>query len=665
MAIFEIEGPDGKVYEVEAPTMEAAASAVQSLVGPGGGSSVNPQAVNEMQDKTRALATGIADGASFGFGDNIAGVIEGAKELTQGRSFGRGYDYGVGMARQGAALDAAANPGLTTAGNIVGAGVQGIAAAPLTGPKSALGVVTTSPGILGTMARSGVVGAAEGGLHGAGQADGEDVAGQAIKGTLIGASAGVAAPAVVGMAAGVKNAIKDPMTGIIDALFSRANAGKANRAVGSAVRSSGKSEQELIDAVTRAAREGQPEYRLMDALGIAGQRQASGVTRAGGDAATEIAEFLEKRQLDQGDRVGSFIDEAFGTTGTTAAKTRDSLTAARSAEADAAYSAARGNAAPVDVRNVLSVIDNRVGGMSGSGITGDGIDAKLTAYRNRLAGSGAGLGDDVTGAELSDFDRVLGVKQAIQDDIGAAVRAGRNNEARELGKVVAELDAALEASSDMYRTANDGFRSASRVIEAVDTGAGMAARGRAADNVPAFNAMTAAEQDAARVGYGDLLLNRLEAVTSPTSNRAKPLLSTKRTTEADAMALGPTIYRDRLARENEMWETQNRALGGSRTTDNTQDVQALEGLAGGALDVARSAGNFQFGDVVAKIAGLLGPIAKGQTDQTRQLIARALMSDNPQAALAPVLRQQMLSDAKRRSVEALLRQPLREGGEAF
>lgn len=652
MAIFEIQGPDGKTYEVEAPTIEQAASAVQSLAGPKGGSSVNPQAVNEMQDKGRALATGIANGASFGFGDNIAGVIEGAKELSQGRSFGRGYDYGVEMARQGTALDQAANPGTMLTGNLIGAGAQGLAAAPL----------ATGTSALRTMSRSGGIGAVEGALQGAGNADGQDTLGQGVRGGVIGGFAGVAAPAVVGGAAAIKNAVKDPVTGVVDALLSRANAGKANRAVGEAVRASGMTKDQIIDAVRMAAQQGQPEYRLMDALGIAGQRQASGVARAGGDAATEIQNFLTQRQLDQGDRVGSFIDEAFGTTGTTAAKTRDSLTAARSAEADAAYSAARGNAAPVDVRGALGVIDSRIGGMSGSGITGDGIDAKLAAYRSRLAGSGSGLGPGVTGAELSDFDRVLGVKQAIQDDIGAAVRAGRNNEARELGKVVAELDAALEASSDMYRTANDSFRQASRVIDAVDTGAGMAARGRAADNVPAFNALTAAEQDAARVGYGDLLLNRLEAVTAPTANRAKPLLSTKRTTEADAMALGPTIYRDRLNRENVMWETQNRALGGSRTADNLNDIEAMNGLAGGALDVARSAGNLQFGDMAAKIAGMLGPIARGQTDETRQLIAQILMSSDPQAALAPVLRQQMISDAKRRAAEALLRQPMREGG---
>ena len=39
----------------------------------------------------------------------------------------------------------------------------------------------------------------------------------------------------------------------------------------------------------------------------------------------------------------------------------------------------------LDVRGALGVIDARTGGMAGSGVTGDGIDAKLLGYRDRLA----------------------------------------------------------------------------------------------------------------------------------------------------------------------------------------------------------------------------------------------------------------------------------------
>jgi hypothetical protein len=355
----------------------------------------------------------------------------------------------------------------------------------------------------------------------------------------------------------------------------------------------------------------------------------------------------------QPERVGTFVEDAFGVGGTTAAKTREGLTSGRKTAADAAYGAARGNAAPVDVRGALGVIDDRTGGMTGSGIAGDGIDAKLMGYRARLAGDGRGLGKDVTGAELSDFDRVLGVKQAVQDDIGAAVRAGRNNEARELGKLAAELDSALEGASDMYRTANDGFRAASKVIDAVDEGSMMATRGRAADNVPRFGAMNAAEQDAARVGYGDRMLGQLEQMSAPTANRAKPLQSPKRAMEADAIATNPAQYNERLNRENAMWGTMNRALGGSRTADNLMDEAMSIPTSGPAKQAVMDALSLNFGSAVANLAIAVAPALRGQSEGTRKLISEALMSADPQTALRAVAQRSSDQGVKRAIEKAL------------
>jgi hypothetical protein len=680
---YEVQGQDGQTYEVQADSIEQAANSVstgqktftlaqkQALaiararrmlaesegnqgydaqgfpVQPQGGSSTNSQAVGELRSGLKSVTAGAANGASFGLADEGLGLAGGVASWLKGDGYMPGYEKARDDVRIGMDQAKQANPAEFGAGNIGGAMVPAIATAPF----------ASGAGALGTFLRGTGIGALEGGLQGAGNADGQDILGQAKTGAVVGGLVGGAAPVVVG----TLGALKNTATGIIDGALGIANAGKANRAIGKALASSGQDSQGVVAALTRAAQQGQPEYRLMDALGIAGQRQASGITRAGGEAATEIANFLEKRQVGQGERIGGFVDDAFGTKGTTAAKTRDSLTAARGEAADAAYGAARGNAAPVDVRGALGVIDARIGGMKGAGIAGDSIDGKLASYRAMLAGDGKGLGKDVTGAELGDFDRVLGVKQAVQDDIGAAIRAGRNNEARELGKLVTELDGALEGASDMYRAANDGFREASKVIGAVDDGASMATRGRAADNVPAFQAMNPEQQGAARVGYGNTVLDQLERVTAPTANRAKPLMSAKRDAEAQAMTLDPQLYAERLARENEMWATQNRALGGSRTADNMADQNAMSDLAGGVTGAVKSAANFQFGDMVSKLAGALGPLAKGQNEATRSLVVQALMSGDG-AVLAPVLKQQAMSESTRRIIEALVRQPARQGG---
>lgn len=637
----------------KARRMRAAAAPQQDAQGfpveTQGGSATNSAAVSDLSNRTDAAFQGLHNGAFLGFGDNVQGGMNaalGANPLNPSEYFGgmgERYAQGRDQYREQLAGKEAQFPAETTAGNLAGAMIPALATAPLATGKT----------MLGTIARSTGLGAVEGGAMGAGYSDGQDVTREAVRGAVLGGVLGAAAPGAVGVARLAKNAVMDPVTGGIDALLNRANVGKANRAVGGALKSSGKTQQEISAMLAKAATEGQPEFRLMDAMGLPGQRQASGVARAGGDAGAEIADFLASRQAGQGERVGSFVDEAFATKGTTAAKTTEALTKARGDAANVAYDAARGNAAPVDVRGALGVIDNRIGGMQGSGVVGDGIDSKLSGYRARLAGDGKGLGPGVTGAELSDFDRVLGVKQAVQDDIGAAVRAGRNNEARELGKLASELDAALEGSSDMYRTANDGFRSASKVIGAVDEGSMMAARGRAADTVPAFQAMNADMQGAARIGYGDRLLQQLEANASPTANKAKPLIqSQKRAAEAEAMALQPELYTNRLGRENTMWETQNKALGGSRTADNLADQSAVDGLASGALGAVRNSRGLV--DMGANLLSALGPLAKGQNEATRKLIAQALMSGDG-SVLAPVLRQASTSEAKRRAVEALVR----------
>ena len=649
MAIFEVQGPDGKTYEVEAPSMEAAAEAIGSFGAmPAGGSSVNPEGVADFQNRALTFGANAAQGMSLGFGDEYSGAVAGIKSMMGGGEYLPAYRAERDDARADMATISERYPNAATAGYLTGAAIPALTASPL----------ATGESMLGTMGRSGLLGMTEGALQGAGNADGRGIVGETIKGGLIGLGAGIAAPAVIGAAALAKRGLFEGLP----QMFGKASQTKANRAIADALLRSGKTAPDIDALIATAAREGQPEFRLMDALGLPGQRAANGLTRAGGAPGDEVAEFLSTRQSGQGERVGSFVEDAFDVKGTTAAKTKDGLVTARGDAADVAYDAARGNAAPVDVRGALGVIDARIGGMKGSGVAGDSIDGKLAGYRDRLA---AQPGPDGVMRELSDFDRVLGVKQAVQDDIGAAVRAGRNNEARELGKLVKELDAALEGSSDMYRTANDGFRSASKVIDAVDEGALMATRGRAANNVPRFGAMAAAEQGAARTGYGDRLLSELENMKYPSTNRALITGSEKRTAEAAAMATDPQLYSSRIAREKTMWNTQDKALKGSQTANNQADMVAMDGISGEAMQAGKAAANLQFGDMVQKVAGALGPILKGQNEPTRMLIAQALMSSNAGQVLAPAIAQATKSAGVRRILEALLRQPMREGGEAL
>jgi hypothetical protein len=645
MAIFEVQGPDGKTYEVEAPSMEAAAEAIGSFGAmPAGGSSVNPEGVADFQNRALTFVANAAQGMSFGLGDEASGAVAGVKSMLGGGDFLPAYRAERDDAQADMATISERYPNAATGGYLTGAAIPALTASPL----------ATGESMLGTMGRSGLLGMTEGGLQGAGNADGRGIVGETIKGGLIGLGAGIAAPAVIGAATLAKRGVFEGLP----QMFGKASQTKANRAIADALLRSGKTAPDVDALIATAAREGQPEFRLMDALGLPGQRAANGLTRAGGAPGDEVAEFLSTRQAGQPERVGSFVEDAFDVKGTTAAKTQTGLIDARTEAADLAYDAARGNAAPVNLNDTIDVIDTltkRDPILGESALADTVIGKRLKALRAQMTN-----GDQ----QLIDFDSVLNIKQDMFTTMEALRKSGKTVP-KELSDVYGALDAALEGSSDMYRTANDGFRSASKVIDAVDEGALMATRGRAADNVPRFGAMAAAEQGAARTGYGDRLLAQLETMSAPTANRAKPLLSPKRAMESDAMATDPRLYADRLGRENVMWETQNRALGGSRTADNLADQGAMDGISGEVMKAGKAAANLQFGDMVQKVAGALGPILKGQNEPTRMLIAQALMSSNAGQVLVPAIAQATKSAGVRRILEALLRQPMREGGEAL
>jgi len=645
MAIFEVQGPDGKTYEVEAPTMEAAAEAIGSFGAmPKGGASANPAAVDDFKARMTTLTANAAQGMSFGLGDEASGAVAGIKSMLGGGDFLPAYRAERDDARADMATISERYPNAATGGYLTGAAIPAITAGPL----------ATGESMLGTMGRSGLLGMTEGGLQGAGNADGRGIVGETIKGGLIGLGAGIAAPAVIGAATLAKRGVFEGLP----QMFGKASQTKANRAIADALMRSGKTAPDIDALIAAATRDGQPEFRLMDALGLPGQRAANGLTRAGGAPGDEVAEFLATRQSGQGERVGSFVEDAFDVKGTTAAKTQTGLIDARTEAADLAYDAARGNAAPVNLNDTIDVIDTltkRDPILGESALADTVIGKRLKALRAQMTN-----GDQ----QLIDFDSVLNIKQDMFTTMEALRKSGKTVP-KELSDVYGALDAALEGSSDMYRTANDGFRSASKVIDAVDEGALMATRGRAADNVPRFGAMAAAEQGAARTGYGDRLLSELENMKYPSTNRALITGSEKRTAEAATMATDPQLYASRIARERTMWDTQDKALKGSQTANNQADMAAMDGISGEAMQAGKAAANLQFGDMVQKVAGALGPILKGQNEPTRMLIAQALMSSNAGQVLAPAIAQATKSAGVRRILEALLRQPMREGGEAL
>ena len=119
------------------------------------------------------------------------------------------------------------------------------------------------------------------------------------------------------------------------------------------------------------------------------------------------------------------------------------------------------------------------------------------------------------------------------------------------------------------------------------------------------------------------------------------------------MATDPALLSSRTARETQMWETMNRALGGSRTADNLADqssVGLLADLGRATTDLFTNTGNG-----ILNLATRLGNAATGTNEATRKIVADALMSADPKKALASAMERQTSDEARKRLADVIVR----------
>jgi len=669
---------NGQRYEVDAPDDQALQLAIQKMSPGAGADPQNPDgtygqppegmvmdpATNRMVD-TKAIAN-----EQFGSGAGKA-VMAGARMASGFPIIGGAMERNAGMGdpvRQGVADQAfrqfdAENP-KTSLGMQIAGGVAGIA--PL---------VAAAPGMMGaspaaSLATNSAFSAGSGAAIGAADAatrSGFDPKQMAI-GAGAGGVAGGAAPAIGKMIGAGINSVSG-MLGI-------GNKSRANSAITEALRRAGLNPSDVADDVARAAGDGQGVYMAADALGNPGQRMLSGVARTPGDMRTQIVDKLLTRQSGQGGRLVNAMAEGFNAPNPalnptdeaigmfrpsqTAAALKENLSGIRKMSANGLYDAARDGSKAVDLSGAIQSIDDIVKpGVNQivtpeSGIAGDTIEGALTNLRRRMTD-----GKSV----LSDFDSILNLKGDIDDMIGAATRGGKNKLAARLGTVKKQLDQALEGASDGYRAANDTFSRQSRVIDAIDTGStAQSGRVRLADSIPAFQGMNPDEQAAFRSGYADPLMARIEAASSsPTTNKARMLLSEKTAAEFPAFAepgKGGQLM-DRLSREQRMFETSSQALGGSRTADNLADTAEIASFDPTIL------GNLlqgRFGAASMNALKGVGDFARGRNDTTKDMIAKMLLESDP-----AVIRQMFggaiqSADGKEIARQAITRALMQSGG---
>jgi hypothetical protein len=526
------------------------------------------------------------------------------------RMMGGGDDVQQEMGNQALKQFEKQNPKTTTALNI-GGGIAGtipmIAAAPTL--MGASGSATLMGNSLNSLGSGAAIMGADAGIRTGG--DLKEMGKQA----LIGGITGAAGPSIGRGIGWTGNAIKGAYKGI----RGKANQGAANLYLNKIVERSGLTVEELAEKVSKARAAGNTGYTFADAAGHSGQRGISAIARTPGTARTKVVDALVDRQKNQGERITSFISDAFEAPDT-AAQRIASLKAARKSSADINYPTSASTAKPVNLSKSIATIDKllkRDPILGDSALSKGELGRRLIRIRDRLQKGGE---------QLIDYEEVLNVKSDL-------FRVMKKNPdlAGDLRPVYSMLDEALEESSAGYRLANDTYRQQSGVIDAVDMGSQAGgSRLRADDTIPQFNKLDAPQKEAFRVGYSDPLIKKLELANaqSATTNKAKGLLSGKAGKEIPEFVAPDKagLFGQRIDNEQTMFSTANAALGGSKTSDNLADAAELAGVDVGLIS------SLLRGDLkgVAIQAGAnAANVATGASNKTREMIAEALLETEP------------------------------------
>lgn len=639
MDIFEIEGADGQVYEIEAPDQNSAITAFQ---GSGLGAAPEPPAPT-------AAPAGFTHVGQFGDGDvferengQLAFKSPGRSTIDQdeiaeimaGASAPEGVGTGEGLARAGfqgttlgfgdeivaagaAALDPLVNNTPGTFSERFNARLNQERDKKdefrKTNPKSAIaaelaGGLTTGLGAGGaglTLLRGGQTlpaaigaGAVEGSIYGAiagaGTNNGnlQDRAKGALAGSATGAAVGGALPPAI--AAG--KAVFKPVGDILGTMFGSADRQAMARVVNT-MRESGKSTDEILEELKGLGDEGM----LLDVLGAPGESLARGTANVDPTARGALTDAVTKRMGGQPVRVANKLFDAAelppGGGGQTVTDLIKNMRTGRRAETDRLYQQAID--AGFDIPNTpLQEVSRK-----------PMVAAAIKKAEKNI------LNDFVPGQESASKLAVLDEAKGILDDkTSVTFRKGAGRASRRSGNLARELREAADKIVPTYGGARKFAQDTTAKENAVLLGAEGGKPtipldyGRRAAEIAPENELLRAQGFALQAG-GDILNTR----GTPGAMDAR--FADPAAREAIQQALGQRAapVQQQLANEQVFANTARAVQGNSTTAQQTIDAARQSGITGmlrqggGAIREALTRGQEQ--KVAPAVAQLL--LAKG------------------------------------------------------
>lgn len=587
MPTFQFTSPDGKNYSVNGPdgaTPEQAFQVLQTQIGGGGsGSSASP--IGDDRAATVAALRGIPLAGAYV--DKGAAMLNAVAQPFTETGLSHADNYADRAAENEKTIKAAAdkyeNDHSIETGigkTVVGAGALAPLGATALGAR-AMGMAGEAllPSILKGAASFGALNGVDAGLRG-------DSVG---KGLVTGALGGAAGPlAGKAIELGIKgaNAVGAPILASVRAL--RDPEGFAQSQFARGVSESGKTPEQIAQAVQDANAAGQP-FTPADAMDNAGQGLLAAAARGPGEGRTAITKFLNDRQAGQADRVGDIIDTGLGAGGT-ARQTADQLTQTARSESAPFYQKA------LDKKPVWS---DRMQQFFDDPATKSGIKEGVAVQRLEALAEGKKF--DPNDYAITKFDEngdpVLGpvpnmrtinlIKKGWDNQLeayrdGTTGKLMLDEKGRALDNVRRSFLKEVDSLNPDYAMARALYAGPAQVRDAVTAGGQAATRGRAADNLARFRAMTDPSKQGYRIGYADNLAGKIEGAVEG-ANKVRPFSSPKAQQQLGELSLhqGPVQpgeaapMQKLLGNEQTMFDSRARATGNSKTVENLADDEAM------------------------------------------------------------------------------------------
>lgn len=611
-----------------------------------------PMADRQLSSAPSAGLHGFAQGATLGFGDEIGAALD--LNPSDIGDISGAYSRNLERRRLRDAVRESEHPVASTAGQIAGA-VATIPLMPEVKPFQAAG-------LLARAGNTAATGAAYGALSGAGSGEG-------IEGKLAGAALGGAGGAAIG---GVMSPVVDTGAALAPYLRKALPMGMANskteaakRIAGALVTDSGGDVQlarQNVAQIPRLASAGMPAV-----IADAGGETTRNLARAAGNISPQADEVIRSTMRDrfttQGGRAEDFIRGMIGNFDNTDALQSLQDAARRSNKPAYAKAFTEGDK-PLWSPELQRLVSSPAVVAAMRTAATKGKDRAVTGgfggFRSSVQVDPSGIVTftrDSTGAPVyPNLQYWDAVKRALDDETGAAKRAGRKEEASTLSGLATQMRSALDAQVPSYANARSGAAQFFGAQDALEAGKTFAtSRMSNTEARKAIQKMTVAERQLFAAGYASQLMKAVRESGDNANILNSQFVKSPAARERIYLALGSRNARalETHLRVEGIMDQMRAAMGNSTTAKQLMGIAAFGAVGGG------------YGYVTGQSPSMTALIAAGarfgkiKVDQrVAEEVGRMLMSDDPQIlekGLKAVASNQALLQSIRNAQELLSR----------